>query len=301
MSPFEIGIVLPLAQFGPERTTPRWQDLREMIRLGEAMGVDTLWVPDELVWFNEGTDPQGVWDGVSMAGALAAMSTTVKVGTWVLSALHRNPAIIAKTAETLDEISGGRFVFGLGAGHVWPGQAHAFGLPEDHVFDRFEEALAIIIPLLREGHANVEGRYHAARDLPQRPRGPRPGAIPLLIGGNGPRGQRAAVRHADIWSGYIEERADVAEMLPRLASLHAICEELGRDPATIGRGAGVSVNPLQPAGWRESVISGEPARIADGLRAFYQAGFTQVDLMVGPGTVAAFEAMAPVVELLRDG
>lgn len=299
MGTFEIGIVLPIVQFGPERITPRWADIRQMAGLAEAMGVDTLWTPDELLWRTDDAEPQGVWDGVSMAGAVAATTTTAKVGTWVLSALHRNPGIIAKTAETLDEISGGRFIFGLGAGHAWPGQAHAFGLPEDRIFDRFDEALRIIVPLLRRGHADFEGTFHAARDLPQRPVGPRPNAIPLLIGGNGPKGQRLAVLHADIWSGYAEERAHVDEFGPRLATLDAICAELGRDPASIGRGAGVSVNPLQPSGWKPSVISGSADEIADALRSFRDVGFTQVDLMLGPGTMEAFEAMAPVIERLR--
>jgi len=300
MTSFEIGVVLPITQFGPERVTPRWTELRRMIALAEDLRVDTLWTPDELLWQAEAGPPQGVWDGVSMAGAVAATTARIKVGTWVLSALHRNPGIIAKTAETLDEISGGRFVFGLGAGHVWPGQAHAFGLPEDRIFARFEEALQVIVPLIRGGHADFEGEFHAARDLPQRPVGPRPNAIPLLIGGNGPRGQRHAVQHADIWSGYIEEQADIAEMSPRLASLEAICEELGRDPATIGRGVGVSVNPLEPAGWKAHVLSGPAESIADRLRTFRDAGFTQADLMLGPGTVEAFEAMAPVLEDLRQ-
>lgn len=299
MRTFEVGIVLPIVQFGPERITPRWPDIRRMAVLAEAMGVDTLWTPDELLWRTDDAAPQGVWDGISMAGAVAATTSTVKVGTWVLSALHRNPGIIAKTAETLDEISGGRFVFGLGAGHAWPGQAHAFGLPEDRIFDRFDEALQIIVPLLRSGHADFEGTFHAARDLPQRPVGPRPNAIPLLIGGNGPKGQRHAVLHADIWSGYAEELAHVDELAPRLATLDAICAELGRDPTSIGRGAGISVNPLQPSGWKPSVISGTAEEIADALRSFREAGFTQVDIMLGPGTVEAFEAMAPVVERLR--
>ena len=299
MGSFEIGVVLPIVQFGPERETPRWIELRRMIGLAEELGFDTLWTPDELVWFEDGQEPQGVWDGISMAGAVAATTTRVKVGTWVLSALHRNPGIIAKTAETLDEISGGRFVFGLGAGHVWPGQAHAFGLPEDRIFTRFEEALRIIVPLLRTGHADFEGEFHAARDLPQRPVGPRPNAIPLLIGGNGPKGQRLAVQYADIWSGYIEDRAHIDEMAPRLEALDAICVELGRDPASLGRGAGIPVNPLRPTGWRDSVLSGPPEAIADGVRSFREAGFTQIDLMLGPGTVGAFEAMAPVLELLR--
>jgi alkanesulfonate monooxygenase SsuD/methylene tetrahydromethanopterin reductase-like flavin-dependent oxidoreductase (luciferase family) len=270
-----------------------------MAMRAEAMGFDTLWTPDELLWRVEGAAPQGMWDGVSMAGAVAAVTSRAKVGTWVLSALHRNPGVIAKTAETLDEISGGRFVFGLGAGHAWPGQAHAFGLPEDRIFDRFEEALRVIVPLLRTGRADFEGTFHAARDLPQQPVGPRPNAIPLLIGGNGPKGQRHAALHADIWSGYAEERAHVEELAPRLATLDAICEEVGRDPATIGRGAGVSVNPLQPGGYRPSVISGSAGEIADSIRTFREAGFTQVDLMLGPGTIEAVDAMAPVLELLR--
>src|SRR6188508_316242 len=127
---FEIGVCLPVWQYGPEPATPRWADIRQVAINAEQMGIDTLWIPDELLWRGESEPARGFWDGVSMAGAAAAVTTRIKIGTWVLSALHRNPGIIAKTAETLDEISGGRFVFGLGAGHAWPGQAHAFGLPE---------------------------------------------------------------------------------------------------------------------------------------------------------------------------
>ncbi len=299
MRPFEIGVVLPLMQYGPERVTARWPQIREMAVLAEAIGFDTLWTPDELLWLVEDGPPQAAWDGVSMAGAVAAATSRIQVGSWVLSALHRNPGIIAKTAETLDEISGGRFIFGLGAGHEWPGQAHAFGLPEDRIFARFEEALQVIVPLMRTGRADFEGEYHAARDLVQQPVGPRPNAIPLLIGGNGPKGQRHAALHADVWSGYAEERAHVDELGPRLATLDAICVDVGRDPATIGRGAGVLVNPLEPSGWRPSVITGPSDEIADALRSFREAGFTQVDIMLGPGTLEAFEAMAPVLERIR--
>jgi alkanesulfonate monooxygenase SsuD/methylene tetrahydromethanopterin reductase-like flavin-dependent oxidoreductase (luciferase family) len=299
MPAFEIGIVLPIMQFGPERTTARWVDIRDMAIRAEAIGFDTVWTTDELLWRMEDGPPRGVWEGVSMAGAVAAVTSTARVGTWVMSALHRNAGIIAKAAETLDEISGGRFVFGLGAGHAWPGQARAFGLPEDNIFGRFEESLEVIIPLLRHGHADFEGTWHAARDLPQVPVGPRPNAIPILIGGNGPRGQRAAARHADIYSCYVEERADVDEVAPRLASLDAICAEIGRDPATIGRSVGVSVRPLDAAGLRPELISGSAGEIADAVRSFREAGFTQLEMIVGPGTVAALEALAPVVEQLR--
>jgi alkanesulfonate monooxygenase SsuD/methylene tetrahydromethanopterin reductase-like flavin-dependent oxidoreductase (luciferase family) len=300
MGSLEVGLVLPISQFGPERTTPRWTEIREMARLGEEAGFDTIWVIDELLWQVEGAPPEGVWDGVSMMGAVAAVTSRVKVGSWVLSALHRNPGIIAKTVETLDEICGGRFVFGLGAGHEWPGQAHAFGLPEKQIFDRFEEALQIIVPLLRRGQADFEGKFHAARGLVQQPVGPRPGAIPLLLGGNGPRAQRNAVAHADIWSCYVEQRAHVDEVRPRIESLEAICREAGRDPASIGRAVGVGVRPLEPAGARESSVSGTPEQIATALGSFGEIGFTQVDLMLNPGTIAAVEALVPVVKALRE-
>ena len=150
-----------------------------------------------------------------MTGAVAAATSRIKVGTWILSALHRNPGITAKAVETMDEISGGRFVFGLGSGHAGR-QAHAFGLPEDHVYGQFEEAVQIIVPLLRQGRADFEGTFHAARDLEQRPLGPRPGRIPIMIGAKGPKMLRLAALHADIWSWYVEERSDLDEFGPRL-------------------------------------------------------------------------------------
>src|SRR5207249_6028646 len=142
------------------------------------------------------------------------------------------------------------------------------------------------------------GTWYAARDLPQQPVGPRPNRIPIMIGGNGPKGQRHAVRHADIYSCYVDERAHVDEVGPRIASLEAICAELDRDPTTIRRSVGVWANGLEPAGHRPSVLSGSAEEMADVLRTFRDAGFTQVELMFNPGTMAGLEALAPVLELL---
>jgi alkanesulfonate monooxygenase SsuD/methylene tetrahydromethanopterin reductase-like flavin-dependent oxidoreductase (luciferase family) len=237
-----------------------------------------------------------------MTGAVAAATSRVKVGTWILSALHRNPGITAKAVETLDEISGGRFVFGLGAGHAGK-QGHAFGLPEDHVIGRFEEALEIIRPLLRAGRADFQGTYHAAHDLEHRPVGPRPGRIPIMIGAGGPKMLRIAAQHADIWSWFVEERSDVEGFAPRVAALEAACLEIGRDPASIGRSAGIIVEPTDVTGAAETLavpLRGSAEEIADGLRAFGAGGFTQVEIMLWPRTLAALEAMLPVLELL-DG
>jgi alkanesulfonate monooxygenase SsuD/methylene tetrahydromethanopterin reductase-like flavin-dependent oxidoreductase (luciferase family) len=300
MRPIEIGLVLPMGDSFVDSSTARWTDIRELALRAEELAFDAVWTADELLWRPSGGASHGWWDCVAMTGAVAAATSRVKVGTWILSALHRNPGITAKVVETIDEISGGRFVFGLGSGHAGR-QAHAFGLPEDHVHGRFEEALEIILPLLRQGRADFEGTFHAARDLEHRPIGPRPGRIPIMIGAKGPRMLRLAALHADTWSWYVEERSDLAEFAPRLAALEAACVDAGRDPATIGKSAGIVVEPTSVSG--SEAVLGTPVRgsaeeIADAIRAFGAAGFTNVEVVVWPPTLAAVSAMAPVIELL---
>ena len=116
MRTLEIGLVLPMGEVFVDGSTPRWADIRDLAIRAEEIGFDTVWVADELLWRPAEGPPQGCWECVAMTGAVAAATSRIKVGTWILSALHRNPGITAKAVETLDEISGGRFVFGLGAG-----------------------------------------------------------------------------------------------------------------------------------------------------------------------------------------
>jgi len=263
-----------------------------------------VWSPDELVGRLVKDGPvYGFWDGVAVPAAIAAVTSRIKVGTWVSSALHRNPGIIAKAAATIDEISGGRFVLGLGAGHAGTG-AHSFGLPEDHIYERFEEALEIVVPLLRTGRAEFAGTYHLARGLEQLPAGPRPGHIPILIAGHGPKGYRHAARLADIWSCYATERSDVEELGPRVVAFNEACAEVGRGPSSVGRSAGIVVAPLAAAeytGMFGSAITGSAWEIADAFRTFRAAGFTQLEFMLEPQSLASLEAMAPVLELLDVG
>jgi alkanesulfonate monooxygenase SsuD/methylene tetrahydromethanopterin reductase-like flavin-dependent oxidoreductase (luciferase family) len=302
MRRLEIGLVLPMGESFVDGSTARWTEIRDLAVQAEAIGFDTVWVADELLWRPPNGDTHGWWECLAMAGALAAATSRIKVGTWVLSALHRNPGITAKAVETLDEISGGRFVLGLGSGHAGR-QAHAFGLPEDHVFGRFAEAIEIIVPLLRQRRADFEGTFHAARDLEHRPVGPRPGGIPIMIGAKGPKMLELAVRHADVWSWYVEERSDLMEFGPRLEALLAACEVAGRDPATIGRSAGIVVEPTAIAGAAQVLgvpVRGSSEEIADAFREFRQAGFTQLEVLLWPPTPAALEAMAPAIRLL-DG
>jgi alkanesulfonate monooxygenase SsuD/methylene tetrahydromethanopterin reductase-like flavin-dependent oxidoreductase (luciferase family) len=300
MGKLELGIVLPMEESWTDGATPRWVEIRELALRAEEIGFETVWIPDELLWRPVEGQVRGWWECVAMTGAVAASTSRIKVGTWILSALHRNPGLTAKAVETLDEISGGRFVLGLGSGHAGR-QAHAFGLPEDHVFGRFAEAIEIIVPLLRQGRAEFEGTFHAARDLEHRPVGPRPGRIPIMIGAKGPKMLRLAALHADIWSWYVEERSDLEEFGPRLAALEAACVAMDRDPATIGRSAGIIVEPTSFTGAADALaapLRGSAEEIADGLRAFRAGGFTQVEILLWPRTLAALDAMAPVLELL---
>jgi alkanesulfonate monooxygenase SsuD/methylene tetrahydromethanopterin reductase-like flavin-dependent oxidoreductase (luciferase family) len=303
MRTFEVGLVLPVGEPFGGGAVANWANIRDLARRAEEMGFDVVWTSDELLWRPANREAQGWWEGVSMAAAIAAVTSRIKVGTWILSALHRNPGITAKAVETIDEISGGRFVFGLGAGHAGQ-QAHAFGLPEDHVVARFEEAIQIIVPLLRQGRANVDGTFHAARDLEHRPVGPRPGRIPIMIGAKGPRMLRIAALHADIWSWFVEERSEVADFAPKLAALHAACVEVGRDPATIRKSAGIIVEPTDVGGSETDFgipIRGSADEIAEALRSFASAGFTNVEVLVWPPSPATLDAMAPVLERLEDG
>ena len=166
---------------------------------------------------------------------------------------------------------------------------------------RFAEAVEIIVPLLRQGRADFEGTFHAARDLEHRPVGPRPGRMPIMIGAKGPKMLRLAALHADIWSWYVEQRRDLAEFGPRLAALEAACVAVDRDPATIGKSAGIIVEPTSITGAADVLgvpIRGSAEEIADGLRAFRTGGFSQVEVLLWPDTLAALEAMAPVMEFL---
>jgi alkanesulfonate monooxygenase SsuD/methylene tetrahydromethanopterin reductase-like flavin-dependent oxidoreductase (luciferase family) len=236
-----------------------------------------------------------------MAGAVAASTHRIKVGTWVLSALHRNPGLTAKIADSIDEISGGRFIFGLGAGHAGT-QGEAFGFPLDKTVGRYEEALEIIIPLLREGNASHDGEYHSASDLIQRPRGPRRNEIPIMLAGHGPRNIGLAVKHADIWSAFATERSLPEAFSDMMETVNEACEEQDRDPSTLGRSVGVFVEATgvhigEDLGFG-APLAGSPQEIATQVHRFAEMGFTMLELVVLPDTDESVELMGEVLQIL---
>ncbi|HET9014532.1 MAG TPA: LLM class flavin-dependent oxidoreductase [Thermomicrobiaceae bacterium] len=303
--PMKVGLFLPFAerQFGFGETA-RWADLLEMTRRAEEVGFDSVWVADHLLIRLGSHEQQGVWECWSIVSALAAATSRIEIGTLVLCTSFRNPALTAKMADTVDEISGGRLVLGLGAGYQ-ENEFRAFGYPFDHRVSRFAEAIEVIHTLLREGRIDHAGRYYSARDGELRPRGPRPLGPPILVGGRGERVLELTARYADSWNAWLAFGRSQPDMIPPLrTAVDAACAKVGRDPATLARTAAVMVElPSRVArgGSRPERISGSPEEIAARLRAFRDEGISELQIWPNPNSVQGIEEFAPVLEILDQG
>jgi alkanesulfonate monooxygenase SsuD/methylene tetrahydromethanopterin reductase-like flavin-dependent oxidoreductase (luciferase family) len=250
---------------------------------------------------------QGIWECWSLLAALAAVTHRVELGSLVACTAFRNPALLAKMADTIDEISGGRLIVGLGAG--WDGpEDRAFGIKSDHRVDRFEEALQIIVPLLRSGRVDFAGKYYQAQDCELRPRGPRPAGPLIMIGAKGPRMLRLAATYANLWNVQGPLRQP-EEVIPLRSAGDAACADVGRDPTTLGRSASVVVNlPMaQAQSGQHSSAQGKqlgptsPEEVAEILRGYAREGLSHVQLWLVPNTIASLEWFQAVLDLLDHG
>jgi alkanesulfonate monooxygenase SsuD/methylene tetrahydromethanopterin reductase-like flavin-dependent oxidoreductase (luciferase family) len=297
--PAKLGIFLPTAERQMARGDARWRDLLAMTRTAEEIGLDSIWLQDHLLIRLPGHAQQGVWECWSLVCALAASTARVEIGTLVVATSFRNPALLAKMADTADEISGGRIILGIGAGYQ-EGEYRAFGYPFDHRVSRFEEALQIIHGLLKHGAIDFEGTYYAARECELRPRGPRPQGPPIMIGTQSPRMLGLTARYADIWNGWLAFGRNHPDVVPPMTErVDAACRAAGRDPATLARTLTVMVDlPSQVAakGVRPERISGTPEEIAAQLKAFADLGMTHIQLWLNPMNQAGLYELAPVLE-----
>lgn len=299
--PLKIGVMLPDTEREMGGGSARWADLLAMTRRAEEAGFDSVWVSDHLIFRFEGNEPQGVWECWSLLAALTAAAERVELGPLVSCVGFRNPALLAKVAATVDEISGGRLILGLGAGWHEP-EYDAFGYPFDHRVGRFEEALTIIRSLLRDGWVDFDGVYYQARDCELRPRGPRPSGPPIMIGSTSPRMLRLAARHADVWNAW--GRNSPTAIPPLREQVDAVCAEVGRDPATLERTVSVLVDLPGRAGRpleEEPALSGSSEELAEALRGYAREGISHVQVVLDPNTLAAVEALAPTLDLLDRG
>ena len=283
-----------------------WPQLREMAHAAEAIGLDSVWVGDHLLYRYEDGPSRGPWEAWTALTAIAAVTERVQIGPLVACTSFHNPAMLAKKAATLDEISGGRLVLGLGAG--WnETEYRAFGFPYDHRVSRFEEAFTIIRTLLRDGRCDFEGTYYQVRDCELLPRGPRPEGPPLMVGSDGERMLAITLPHVQAWNcwfAWFDNEVDKYRALR--GRIDDACRAAGRDPAAVERTAalfvafpdavGRSMGDRTEAEIRP--LPSEPAALAAALRAFADEGVNHVQLVLDPITVESIARLEPLLALL---
>ncbi len=297
--PLKVGVQLPEV----EREV-RWPEVLDMIRAIEDNGFDSIWLGEHLLYRWPDLPPRAPWEAWAALAAIAAVTSRVEFGPLVACLAFHNPAVLAKRASTIDEISGGRFVFGVGAG--WnEAEFRAFGVPFDHRIARFEEAFTIVRGLLRDGEIDFEGVYHSARDCELLPRGPRAGGPPLMVGSSGERMLRITVPHVDSWNAWYNDTGNAPAGVAALsAKVDAACAEAGRPPAEIERTVAVQVRLpggtgrlAGDAAAAQAVVplEGSPDEMADELRAYAREGIGHVQLVLDPITRESIERFAAVL------
>jgi alkanesulfonate monooxygenase SsuD/methylene tetrahydromethanopterin reductase-like flavin-dependent oxidoreductase (luciferase family) len=302
--PLKVGIQLPEIEW-----PVRWGDLAIMIRRIEELGFDSIWTGDHFLYRMLDGSAEAPWDAWSVLAAAAAITSRVTLGPLVTPVGFYNPAVLAKKAATVDEISGGRLVLGVGAG--WNEvEFRGYGVPYDHRISRFAESFTIIRTLLQEGEIDFQGEYFSARDCQLVPQS-RPGGPPIMIGSVGERMLDITLPYVKAWNVWHSDThnspAGVASLVNKVA---AACAKVGRDPATVDATVVVLVRMAGGKGRRQgdgyvdstpNPLQGPPEVIAEELRAYARAGVAEVQLVVDPITVDSLEALAPALEILDRG
>ena len=288
----------------------RFEHVAELAAAAEAAGFDLVTVMDHVYQIRGlGPETEPMFEAYTILAALAARTHRVRLGAMVTGVTYRNPALLAKMVTTLDSISRGRAVFGIGA--AWNEDEHAgYGFdfpPIRERMDRLEEALEIARRMFTEERPSFTGRHHRIERALNSPRPLQPGGPPILVGGGGERRTlRIAARYADMthWFGSLEDLKRKSEVLER----H--CEAEGRDPATILRLCGPPVllatdeadarrlsERIPPE--RRAAIGGPmlPEQAAERLRTYMEAGMG--GFTFGNPSLATPELIAAAGEVKR--
>ncbi len=294
--PLRVGVQLPEV----EREV-RWQEYVDMARAAEASGFDSIWIGDHLLYRGNGRPERGPWEAWTLLAALAAVTDRVQLGPLVACASFHPPGLIAKMAATVDEVSGGRFVLGLGAG--WNEVEYvAFGIPYDHRVTRFEEAFEIVRRLLAGERVTLSGRYWQVEDAVLRPRPRR--RVPLMVGSNGKRMLAATLPYVDVWNTWYLDYGNTPEGFVRLnAAVSAAIERAGRERGEVARSACVLVSLVGKAVKRPQddevrALEQPMEQIAAGLRELAEAGADEAILIVRPVTEDSIAALGQALAIL---
>ncbi len=297
----KIGVQLPEVEW-----EVAWPELIAMARTAEEVGLDSIWLGDHLLYDLPGIGPRGPWEVWTSLAALAAVTERVELGPLVASTSFHAPAMLAKQAATVDAISGGRLLLGLGAG--WNEREYAaFGFPFDHRVDRFAEAFTIVRSLLRDGEVDFDGAYYRAERCVLSPPPTRPGGPPLIVGSTGPRMLSITLPHVDGWNVWWSDYGNTAAgFASTRARVDEACIAVGRDPGELLATAAVMVQFPGGAGRvmgdysHRSVapLQGPADEIAGALAALADAGATHLQLVLDPITRESIEALTPVLAAL---
>ncbi|HSK06547.1 MAG TPA: LLM class flavin-dependent oxidoreductase [Acidimicrobiia bacterium] len=299
-SRMKVGIQLPEV----EREVP-WSEMRQIALTAEEVGFDSVWIGDHLLFRDPVTGVRGPWEAWTTLAALGEATERVLLGPLVAATSFHNPAMMVKKAVTVDEVSGGLLVLGLGAG--WNRADYdAFGFPYDHRVSRFEEAFTIIRTLIREGSVDsYQGRYYHHRQLELLP--PPRADMPLMIGSNGPRMLRIALPHVDMWNSWYTGFDNSPDELSRLIErVDETCVAVGRDPATLERSAAVLVQFERGSGRIAgsverpvvTAITGSRAEMAESLTRLSATGIGHLQVVLDPIDARSIEELGEVLALM---
>ncbi len=282
----QVGVQLPEV----EREV-RWPELLRIARAAEAGGYDSVWVGDHMLYRDDGRPERGPWDAWTTLAALAASTERVRLGPLVAATAFHPPGLVARMAATIDEISAGRFVLGLGTG--WnETEFRAFGIPFDYKVARFEEAFEIIRRLLAGERVTFDGRFYAVADAVLLP--PPRRRVPLLVGGTGPRMLAAAGPHVDWWNCWYSWYRNTPDGFADLSS---------RFEGGFRRSACVLVSVDGGAGERpleQEAPPVEAAELRDHLDALAAAGADEAILVLDPIGGQSVIAVADMLGLSRS-
>lgn len=297
----KIGFIMPISESPRTNAVLSYAEIRERALKAEAVGLDSIWIPDHLIFRFPEQPERGVHEALTLWTALAEATSTIELGTLVICVPFRNPGVLAKMAVEIDEISNGRIILGLGAGWHQP-EFDAFGISFEKKVDRFEEALEIIVPLVREGKVDFTGEYYAAPDSAMNP--PAGRQIPVLIASKGPRMLDLTAKWADQWNlawygRYSAFAADKAKM-------EAALEVRGRDVQSLKFTTGININfpDLEDIGEQaqntDKVLSGTVEEIADALVEYAENGVDHVILSVSPLNLDTIDRLAHIRSLVNE-
>ncbi|TDU89584.1 putative F420-dependent oxidoreductase [Kribbella voronezhensis] len=296
----KIGVMLPVGDTeGPTGGVPSWADVRAIAEAVENNGLDSVWLADHFLYRPGGDDPRtyGMHEAWTLLSGVAAVTERIELGTMVLCASFRDPGLTAKMAATLDLMSGGRVILGVGAGWHDP-EYEAFGLPTDHRVGRFAEWLEIVARLVRKENVTFEGQYHQVRDAELVPAPER--EIPILVAARRPRMLELTAQWADAWNtawfGVADDRVK-----ERLAELKAATDASDRPEGAVAKTVGIAVrDPDQPAidEPSPSAVDGSVEELAAALREYAGLGVDHLIVAVEPVTPRSVERLAEAARLL---